>query len=128
LAALFSRTALLRTANKFLGYSRCSYLDDPAQGCGRAPKCALDYQSKISGLHFDRIDLHVDVPAVKPADLSPPPPAESSADVAARVSKARAVQSSRYLILPRPATGQTASMRPPRTPMISSCKWTVVSE
>ncbi|MBI3710113.1 MAG: ATP-binding protein, partial [Proteobacteria bacterium] len=51
---------------------RCGYLDDPAQGCGRAPKCALEYQSKISGPLFDRIDLHVDVPAVKPADLSLP--------------------------------------------------------
>ena len=29
---------------------RCGYLDDPAQGCGRAPKCAQDYQSKISGI------------------------------------------------------------------------------
>ena len=51
---------------------RCGYLDDPAQACGKAPRCALDYQSKISGPLFDRIDLHVDVPAVKPADLSLP--------------------------------------------------------
>ena len=29
---------------------RCGYLDDPAQGCGRAPKCAQDYQCKISGI------------------------------------------------------------------------------
>jgi magnesium chelatase family protein len=86
---------------------RCGYLDDPAQGCGRAPKCALDYQSKISGPLFDRIDLHVDVPAVKPADLSLPPPAESSADVAARVARARAVQTGRFATLPegrRPRT------------------------
>jgi len=75
---------------------RCGYLDDPAQACSRAPRCAQDYQSKISGPLFDRIDLHVDVPAVSPADLSLPPPAENSAMVAARVAAARAIQTKRY--------------------------------
>ncbi|HTY68150.1 MAG TPA: YifB family Mg chelatase-like AAA ATPase [Alphaproteobacteria bacterium] len=79
---------------------RCGWLDDPAQGCGRAPKCAIDYQSKISGPLFDRIDLHVDVPAVSAADLSLPPPAESSADVAERVAAARQVQSERVAQVP----------------------------
>jgi magnesium chelatase family protein len=75
---------------------RCGYLDDPVQACSRAPKCAQEYQSKISGPLFDRIDLHVDVPAVNPADLDLPPPAETSADIAARVAKARATQRRRY--------------------------------
>ncbi|WP_431861751.1 YifB family Mg chelatase-like AAA ATPase [Azospirillum sp.] len=75
---------------------RCGHLDDAALACGRAPKCAADYQSKISGPLFDRIDLHIDVPAVSPADLSLPPPAEGSAEVAARVAVARAVQAERY--------------------------------
>ena len=75
---------------------RCGYLDDPALACGRAPRCARDYQSKISGPLFDRIDLHVDVPAVNAADLSLPPPAETSADVTARVAAARATQAARY--------------------------------
>jgi magnesium chelatase family protein len=75
---------------------RCGHLDDAALACGKAPRCALDYQSKISGPLFDRIDLHVDVPAVAAADLSLPPPAEGSAEVAARVAKARAIQSARY--------------------------------
>ncbi len=74
---------------------RCGYLDDPSQACGRAPKCAIEYQSKISGPLFDRIDLHVDVPAVSAADLSLPPPAESSSDVATRVAAARTIQSAR---------------------------------
>jgi magnesium chelatase family protein len=78
---------------------RCGHLDDPAQGCGRAPKCAQDYQSRISGPLFDRIDLHIDVPAVKPADLALPPPAEGSADVARRVGAARARQAQRYATL-----------------------------
>jgi magnesium chelatase family protein len=75
---------------------RCGHLSDPQLGCGKAPKCALDYQSRISGPIFDRIDLHVDVPAVSAADLTLPPPAEGSAEVAARVASARAHQTTRY--------------------------------
>ena len=75
---------------------RCGYLDDPERACSRAPRCAQDYQAKISGPMFDRIDLHVDVPEVSPADLGLPPPAEGSGQVAARVAAARAVQTERY--------------------------------
>ncbi len=75
---------------------RCGYLADPARACSRAPRCASDYQSKISGPLFDRIDLHVDVPEVGAADLHLPPPAEGSAAVATRVARARAVQLARY--------------------------------
>lgn len=78
---------------------RCGYLDDPARACTRVPKCAVEYQSKISGPLFDRIDLHVEVPAVSAADLTLPPPAEGSREIAARVAKARAVQSERYATL-----------------------------
>jgi len=79
---------------------RCGHLDDPAIACARAPRCAQDYQAKISGPLFDRIDLHVEVPAVSPADLSLPPPAEGSEQVAGRVAAARAVQARRYDGLP----------------------------
>ena len=75
---------------------RCGYLDDPAQACARVPRCAAEYQTKISGPLFDRIDLHVDVPAVSAADLTLPPAREATADVAARVARARAVQRERY--------------------------------
>ena len=75
---------------------RCGHLDDAELACSRAPKCARDYQTKISGPLFDRIDLHMDVAAVSAADLSLPPPAEGSAQVAERVAAARAIQSARY--------------------------------
>ena len=75
---------------------KCGYLGDRSLGCSRQPKCAEDYQSRISGPLFDRIDLHVDVPAVSASDLSLPPPAEGSAQVAARVAAARARQTARY--------------------------------
>lgn len=75
---------------------RCGYLGDPAQACNRAPRCGTDYQSRISGPLYDRIDLHVDVPAVSAADLTLPAPREGSAEVAARVAAARARQAARY--------------------------------
>lgn len=78
---------------------RCGHLADASLACGRAPKCAMDYQSRISGPLFDRIDCHVDVPAVSPADLALPPPREDSACVAARVATARAIQTERYRAL-----------------------------
>ena len=74
---------------------RCGYLGDPALACSRAPRCAADYQSKVSGPLLDRIDLHVEVDPVSAADLALPPPAEGSAEVAARVAAARAVQTAR---------------------------------
>lgn len=74
---------------------RCGYLGDPALGCSRAPRCAADYQSKVSGPLLDRIDLHVEVDPVSAADLALPPPVEGSAQVAARVAAARRVQTAR---------------------------------
>jgi magnesium chelatase family protein len=74
---------------------RCGHLADPALACSRAPKCALDYQTRVSGPLLDRIDLHVEVAAVTAADLILPPPEEGSAEVAARVAAARAIQTER---------------------------------
>ncbi|WP_126177049.1 YifB family Mg chelatase-like AAA ATPase [Tsuneonella rigui] len=75
---------------------RCGHLGDPALACSRAPRCAADYQSKVSGPMLDRIDLHVEVDPVSAADLALPPPAEGSAEVAARVAAARAIQTARF--------------------------------
>jgi magnesium chelatase family protein len=77
---------------------RCGQLAERA--CGRAPRCAEDYQARLSGPLLDRIDLHIDVPAVSSADLALPPPAEDSAAVARRVAAARARQRQRYKALP----------------------------
>jgi magnesium chelatase family protein len=74
---------------------RCGHLMEASRACGRAPRCGLDYQGKLSGPLLDRIDLCIDVPPVSAADLALPPPAETSADVAARVAAARALQRER---------------------------------
>ena len=79
---------------------RCGYLAEPGRACGRAPRCAEEYQSKLSGPLLDRIDLYIDVPPVAASDLALPPPAEASADIAARVHTARARQTRRYAKLP----------------------------
>jgi magnesium chelatase family protein len=75
---------------------RCGHLGDPALACARAPRCAADYQAKVSGPLLDRIDLHVEVQGVSAADLTLPPPAEGSGEVAQRVAAARLVQTFRY--------------------------------
>jgi magnesium chelatase family protein len=75
---------------------RCGYLGDAERACARAPKCAGEYQSRISGPLLDRIDLHVEVMAVSARDLSAPPSGEDSATVAARVAAARDIQAARY--------------------------------
>lgn len=75
---------------------RCGYLDDPAQCCTKAPRCARDYQSKISGPIFDRIDLHIDVAPVHPLDLTHSSQSETSENTAARVLEARRIQQDRF--------------------------------
>ncbi len=57
--------------------------------CGKAPRCQQSYQGRVSGPLLDRIDLTVEVPPVTAADLARPPPAEGTAEVAARVAAAR---------------------------------------
>ena len=77
---------------------RCGRASDPGFACKRGPntRCAAEYQTKLSGPLLDRIDLHIEVPAVTAADLILPPPAEGSREVAARVARARDIQAQRY--------------------------------
>ncbi len=71
----------------------------PGQTCKRGPRCAADYQARISGPLLDRIDLQIEVPAVSAADLVLPPPKEGSAEVRARVTVARERQRERFKAL-----------------------------
>jgi len=87
-----SRVQLIAAMNP----CRCGYLGDPSQACSRAPRCAQDYQARISGPLLDRIDLHVDVPPVRPQDLSGMTVGECTEDIAGRVSRARKRQRDRY--------------------------------
>src|SRR4029079_9111689 len=75
---------------------RCGHLGDPALACSRAPRCAADYQARVSRALLARLEPHHEVPGVSAADLTLPLPAEGSAEVARRVAAARQVQADRY--------------------------------
>ncbi|MGB4107462.1 MAG: YifB family Mg chelatase-like AAA ATPase [Alphaproteobacteria bacterium] len=75
---------------------RCGHLGEEDLECTKAPRCGADYQSKISGPLMDRIDLQVDVPAVKVSELNEKSVAENSVQVAARVAAAREIQRERF--------------------------------
>jgi magnesium chelatase family protein len=83
---------------------RCGRASDPGFSCKRGAnaRCMADYRTKLSGPLLDRIDLHIDVPAVTAADLILPSPAEGSKEVAARVARARDIQAERYASLGLP--------------------------
>ena len=74
---------------------RCGQGGAGKGACGKAPRCQKDYQNRISGPMFDRIDLTVETPPVTAADMALPAPAEGTAEAAARVVMARAAQEDR---------------------------------
>jgi magnesium chelatase family protein len=94
---------------------RCGRASDPGFACRRASnaRCAADYQGRLSGPLLDRIDLHIEVPAVTAADLILPPPTEGSREVAARVARARDLQTERYAALGLPHIRANAQAQGP---------------
>jgi magnesium chelatase family protein len=74
----------------------CGYLGATERTCTCPPAAVDRYRSKISGPLLDRIDLHVDVPAVSVRDLSGRPSGETSAVVRKRVIRAREIQQHRF--------------------------------
>lgn len=67
-----------------------------AAACRKGPRCAQNYQSRISGPFLDRIDLYYDTPPVTAIDLSLPASSEGTAEVRARVQTARNIQEARF--------------------------------
>jgi magnesium chelatase family protein len=68
----------------------CGYLGSPQKACRCTPDQVARYQGKLSGPLIDRIDLHVEVPALPAADLLNAPPGEGTASIRARCAEARA--------------------------------------
>lgn len=92
---------------------RCGHGGVGRGACGRAPKCQKDYQGRVSGPLMDRIDLQIEMPPVTPADLALPPPAEGSAEAAARVGRARQIQQDRaQAFFAKDETGSAMGERP----------------
>ena len=75
---------------------RCGYIDDAMRACTKVPRCGIEYQSKISGPLYDRIDIFIDVPAVRPEDMIGDGQGEKSEVIARRVRTARELQKDRY--------------------------------
>ena len=67
----------------------CGQLGNAGKICRCTPDAVLRYQARISGPLLDRIDLHIEMPAVAPALLAASAEGESSAAVATRVAAAR---------------------------------------
>ena len=71
---------------------KCGYLGHPSGRCRCTPDQVVQYRSRISGPLLDRIDLHVEVPALRDGDLMAAAAGESSASVRERVVRARNLQ------------------------------------
>lgn len=77
--------------------SPCGYYGHPTIPCTSSPKQIENYRNRLSGPLMDRIDIHVNVPAVELKDLQKRPAKEGSAEIKARVEAARNIQFSRYI-------------------------------
>jgi magnesium chelatase family protein len=74
----------------------CGYFTDPNKECTCTPPSIQKYMAKISGPLLDRIDIHIEVPAVKYKELATSTPAEKSELIRNRVIKARDIQLKRF--------------------------------
>lgn len=74
----------------------CGYRTDPRRSCNCSPIQVERYLSKISGPLLDRIDIHIEVPAVPFEELSHGPPGTSSAQMREQVTSARQIQRERF--------------------------------
>ncbi len=74
----------------------CGYFGDPYHTCTCTPNMIQKYMSKISGPLLDRIDIHIEVPAVKYKELISKRKEETSENIRKRVQKAREMQNERY--------------------------------
>ena len=74
----------------------CGFYGDTQHECTCSPLMIQRYRSRISGPLLDRIDIHIEVPAVKYKELTEPRPAETSVAIRERVNQARAPQLKRF--------------------------------
>jgi len=74
----------------------CGFNTDPVHACNCTGQQIKQYLSRVSGPLLDRIDIHIEVPAVKYQDLSSTTSAEPSAAIRQRVERARSIQLQRF--------------------------------
>jgi magnesium chelatase family protein len=75
----------------------CGYFGDPTHACSCSNAMITRYQKRISGPLMDRIDLHAEVPRVEYEKLTSGQRGEPSAQIQARVERARKIQMERFM-------------------------------
>jgi magnesium chelatase family protein len=75
---------------------KCGFHGDPLHQCLCTPHQIQTYRSRVSGPLMDRIDIHIEVPAIKFREIADDTPAEPSASIRERVTLARTVQQDRF--------------------------------
>ena len=75
---------------------KCGMAGEPGHQCRQGPRCASEYQSRISGPLLDRMDIQMELAALRASDMTLPTPKETSSDVAQRVAAARLRQRQRF--------------------------------
>ncbi len=74
----------------------CGYMEDPIHQCTCTPSQIQRYRQRVSGPLLDRIDIHIEVPAVAYKELSKDLTGESSEDIRSRVQRSKEVQIKRF--------------------------------
>ncbi|MGQ9707333.1 MAG: YifB family Mg chelatase-like AAA ATPase [bacterium] len=74
----------------------CGFFNDPRHACTCSPQKIRRYRSRISGPLLDRIDIHIEVPGLRYADVASKKTAEGSAEIRERVRRARTIQLERF--------------------------------
>ncbi len=75
---------------------KCGFSGDPVHACTCTPGDIQRYRSRLSGPLLDRIDIQIEVPAVKYRELTNRTDGESSSEIVGRVEKARELQLNRF--------------------------------
>jgi magnesium chelatase family protein len=87
----------------------CGYRTDPRRSCSCTAPQIERYMGRISGPLLDRIDIHIEVPAVSFSELSGGPPGTSSETIRQEVMQAREVQTDRFAASPTRTNAQMSS-------------------
>lgn len=82
----------------------CGFFGDPKRECRCSPRQVENYRNKISGPLLDRIDIHVEAPAVEFKDLGSTAPSEPSSAIRERILGARTIQAGRFSADPKTRT------------------------
>jgi magnesium chelatase family protein len=90
----------------------CGYFNDRSRECHCTPPIIQRYMSKISGPLMDRIDIHIDVPAVNYKEMRAGVDPEGSAQIRERVVRAREIQLQRFTACKREKLYSNAQMTP----------------